>query len=96
MATLCSVYHDQNKSTKACEELRAIIYNPASKVIDINRFINKINTLYNTANILVNKQKSTLLEYLPTHLDNRLLSDSKDPEVLYKAFQNRIADAALL
>lgn len=60
------------------------MYDPANK--DINRFISKVNTLYNTANILVSERKSTLLEYLPAYLNNRLLSDLKDLEVLYKVF----------
>jgi hypothetical protein len=95
VATLAAVYFDNTKATKARDKLRKMMYDPADKSTDIHQYISEIDSLADSANIIMEERKSTLLEHIPASLDPRLLNDSLDPEISYEKFTNLVSRAAL-
>lgn len=97
IATLAAVYHDDNQVIKAQETLKTMMFDPANKEVDIHMFIGQLNKVADQAEISHDNRarKDTLLQHIPAWLDNRLLSDVKNPDVSYETFTNLVANAAV-
>ncbi|RYP53414.1 hypothetical protein DL770_010992 [Monosporascus sp. CRB-9-2] len=88
-----SSYHDPNQASAARETLRTFTFKPG-KDQDIHDFISEFNALAQKAKITEDEWKQVLWEHIPPNLDPRLLEDSRDPDVTYEKFCNRVATAA--
>ena len=95
IATLEAVYHDNNQGSKAREELRHLKYDPADKNMDIHKFIGRVNSLADKANIAKEDRKMVLYEHIPAYINPQLLGDSKDFLISYESFAGKVADSAL-
>jgi hypothetical protein len=94
IATLATVYHDDNQGSKAHEKLCILEYNVADKEMDIYQFIGTVNSLADIASIAKAVRKTVLFKYIPADLDIHLLRDSKDPTISYEDFAGVVANAA--
>ena len=90
---LATAYHNSNQASDARKALAKMMYEPGGKT-DIFQFISDINALADEAGIADAERKATLWEHIPPGLDNRLLGDSKDPDISYERFTRNVADAA--
>ncbi|RYO81696.1 hypothetical protein DL764_009724 [Monosporascus ibericus] len=88
-----SSYHNPNQASAARETLRTFAFKPG-KNQDIHDFISEFNALAQKAKIAEDEWKQVLWEHIPPNLDPRLLEDSRDSDVTYEKFCNRVVTAA--
>lgn len=89
---LAAVYQDDNQAFAARAELTKMMFDPSEG--EIYDFIARLNKLANRAEYTISSLKTLLYEHLPPNMDPRLLGDSKDPNLSYEDYCNRVANAA--
>ncbi|RYP57385.1 hypothetical protein DL770_010682 [Monosporascus sp. CRB-9-2] len=77
----------------AREIFRTFIFKPG-KDQDIYDFIFEFNAFVQKAKITEDEWKQVLWEHIPPNLDLRFLEDSRDPDVIYEKFYNRVVTTA--